>query len=258
VIRVARLSIAPVKGLALLHPDEILLERHGVTENRRFHLIEPDGRRFGAKECGRLVRVRADYDAAAERLALRFPDGTAVEDEVRALGEQVETDFYGRLVPGRVVDGPWAAALSAYVGRRVLLVRPDDAGAAVDRGPGPVTLVSEASVGELGRRIGDGAVDGRRFRMLVEVAGCAPHGEDAWVGAFVRVGGATVRVLDTVGRCVVTTRSPETGARDLDTLGAILAYRGRSASTGGVDFGVWGDVAEPGRVRVGDPVQPLT
>jgi uncharacterized protein YcbX len=256
VARVSRLSIAPVKGLALLHPAEILLERHGVTENRRFHLIEPDGRRFASKECGPLVLVRAEYDTAAERLALRFPDGTVVADEVRALGERVETDFYGRPVPGRIVCGPWAAALSEYAGRELLLVRPDAAGAGVDRGPGPVTLVSEASVEELGRQVED-EVDGRRFRMLVEVAGCAPHEEDEWAGALVRVGGATVRVLDTVGRCVVTSRNPETGATDLDTLRAIQSYRGRNRETGGIDFGVWGDVVEPGRVRVGDPVEPL-
>ena len=254
---VSRLSIAPVKGLALLHPDEILLERHGVTENRRFHLIEPDGRRFAAKEHGPLVLVRAGYDAATERLALRFPDGTVVEDVARADGgERVVTDFFGRPVAGRVVAGPWAEALSRFVGRQVLLVRPDEAGAAVDRGPGPVTLVSEASVEELGRQVGDGPVDARRFRMLVEIAGCEPHEEDEWVGALVRVGDATVRVLDTVGRCVVTTRDPDTGVRDLDTLGALLAYRGLSRSTGTVDMGVWGDVLEPGRVRVGDPVVP--
>jgi MOSC domain-containing protein len=256
--QVSRLSIAPVKGLALLHPDEIRLEPHGVTENRRFHLIEPDGRRFGAKECAPLVRVRAEYDATAERLALRFPDGAVVEDTVRVDGrERVVTDFYGRPVPGRVVEGPWSDALTGYVGRRVLLVRPDEAGAGVDRGPGPVTLVSDASVDELARQVGDGPVDARRFRMLVEIAGLGPHEEDEWVGRVVRVGGATVRVLDAVGRCVVTTRNPDTGVRDLDTLGALLAYRGRSHSTGGVDFGVWGDVVEPGRVRVGDDVEPV-
>jgi hypothetical protein len=34
-------------------------------------------------------------------------------------------------------------------------------------------------------------------------------------------------------------------------------YRGLGAETGGFDFGVFGRVVEPGRVRVGDPVEPL-
>jgi uncharacterized protein YcbX len=252
VAAVSRLSIAPVKGLALLHPDEVLLERHGVTENRHFHLIEPDGARIGAKQAPSLVQVRAEYSAADERLTLRFPDGSVAEGEALGGGREVVTDLYGRPVAGSVVEGPWAEALSAFAGRELLLVR-NAPGAGVDRGPGPVTLASDASLAELSRHAGE-PVDGRRFRMLVEVGGCAPHEEDRWVGGLVRVGGATVRVLDTVGRCVVTTRDPDTGERDLDTLRLLHGYRGRNAGTGEVDFGVWGEVVEPGRVRVGDPV----
>jgi MOSC domain-containing protein YiiM len=37
----------------------------------------------------------------------------------------------------------------------------------------------------------------------------------------------------------------------------IDGYRGRSLATGGFDFGVYGAVVDPGRVRVGDPVEPL-
>ena len=34
---VARISIAPVKSLALQHPDRVRLETWGVPENRRFY-----------------------------------------------------------------------------------------------------------------------------------------------------------------------------------------------------------------------------
>jgi uncharacterized protein YcbX len=252
---VRRLSIAPVKGLGLLHPHEILLDRHGVSENRRFHLVEPDGRRYASKEFGPLVRVVAEYDVGAERLSLRFPDGAVADDEVR-LGRRLETDFYGRPVPGRVVEGPWAAALSDYVGRPLELVRCDRPGAGVDRGPGPVSLVSDASIAEFARhaRI-DSAEDGRRFRMLVVAGGCEPHEEDGWLGAELRIGEAIVHILGTVARCVVTTRSPDTGERDVDTLRVLKSYRGQSETTGGFDFGVFGEVVEPGRVRVGDPIE---
>lgn len=176
------------------------------------------------------------------------------------LGAALEADFWGRPVSGRVVEGPWADALSAFVGRPVRLVRADEPGAGVDRGTarGPVTLVSEASLAELGRQSGAGRpVDGRRFRMLVGVDGCGPHEEDSWLGLPVRLGEATVRVTGTVGRCVVTTKNPDSGKRDFDTLAAIKAYRGQNPLTGELDLGVYGIVVEPGRVRVGDPVEPL-
>lgn len=253
---VSWLSIAPVKGLALQHPEEVVLREHGVTENRRFYLVDEDGRRFGLIRHGPLVQVAAEYDAGAERLELRFPDGSAAGGRV-ALGEALTTDFYGRSVTGRVVEGPWNEALSQHLGQRLRLVQSDRPGDAVDRGGGGVSLVSDASLDELGRQAGtEGPVDGRRFRMLLGVAGCRPHEEDGWLGGKVRIGEARVRLTGTVGRCAITTQDPETGQRDLDTLRVLKAYRGVSEQ-GELDFGVYGHVVEPGRVRVGDPVEPL-
>ena len=57
-----------------------------------------------------------------------------------------------------------------------------------------------------------------------------------------------------VGRCATTTRDPDTGLRDLDTLGTIAEYRADVATREPLPFGVWGEVVEPGRVALGDPV----
>jgi uncharacterized protein YcbX len=254
VAAVSWLSIAPVKGLALVRPDEVLLERHGVAENRRFFLVDEDGRQFGLLRYGPLVRVRPQYDEAAGRLALVFPDGSRVEDEVR-LAEPVATTISRRRVDGRVVDGPWAAPLSDHARRPLRLVQTLRPGDAVDRGRGQVSIVSDASVEELARQSGREEVDARRFRMLVGVGGTGPHEEDTWVGARVRIGEALVLVRGHVGRCAITTQDPETGVPDFDTLRAIKAYRG--LRDGELDMGVYGEVLEPGRVRVGDPVAPL-
>ena len=124
----------------------------------------------------------------------------------------------------------------------------------MDRARGPVSLVSEASLAALGREAGlNTPVDGRRFRMLIGVHECDAHEEDTWCGRHVGVGDAVVRLLEPVARCAITTRNPDTGERDLDTLRAIAAYRGLRDGTA-IDFGVYGDVVESGRVRVGDPV----
>ena len=56
-------------------------------------------------------------------------------------------------------------------------------------------------------------------------------------------------------RCALTTRNPESGERDADTLRWIDETRGRV--DGEVCFGVYADVVEPGDVRVGDTVEPL-
>lgn len=249
---VTRLSITPVKSLALHHPKEVQLEACGVATNRRFYLVREDGRLLAGLHHGPLVRVRADWDEEADRLALTFPDGARLEETLR-LAEPILTDFWGHRVSGRVVEGPWSEALSAFAGKQVRLVKADEPGGGVDAET--VTISSEASVEELARQAGRDGVDGRRFRMLVEVAGCAPHQEDTWVGSNLRIGEALVEILGPVPRCATTTRDPSTGIRDFDALRAIAAYRGRRDGKK-IDFGVYARVLEPGRVRVGDEVEP--
>ena len=255
--RIAWISIAPVKGLALAHRDEVVLDPFGVRENRRFHLIGEDGRLLNGKQLGQLVQIAADWDEAAGTLALRFPGGTVTAGEVD-LGERVATSFYARReVEGRVVIGPWADALSSFLGLELRLVQPDRPGAAVDRGPGAVSLLSTASLDALGTAAGaSGPVDARRFRMLFGVEGVAAHEEDTWLGRRVRIGEAGVLLHGNVGRCIVTSRDPDTGARTLATLDVLAEYRDGVETTEPLPFGVWGSVAEPGRVRLGDAVVP--
>jgi len=255
---VSWLTVAPVKGLALVEVPELELRREGVAENRRFYLVDEHGERFGLLRHGRLALVRADYAPEAERLAFTFPDGTLVDGTVEVDGA-VTTDFYGRPVEGHVVRGPWAEALSRYAGRPLRLVKADRAGAGVDRGGGGgVTMLSDASLRELRRRAGRGEpVDARRFRMLIGIGGVEPHEEDGWLGRRVRVGETLVELRGNVGRCAITTQNPETGVRDFDTLREIRGYRGQNAETREINFGVFGEVVEPGRVRVGDPIEPV-
>jgi uncharacterized protein YcbX len=254
---VTRISIAPVKGLALVHPEEVMLEHTGVRENRRFHIVDAEGRRYNQLRNGTLVQIEQAYDDAIQYLTLRFPDGVSAEGEV-ARGAEITTDFYGRPVTGHLVAGPWSEALSRWAGRPLRLVEATP-GAAVDRRLGHVSLVSKASLEELGRQgRHDGAVDGRRFRMLFEVDGVGPHGEDAWIKRHLRIGAALVRLRGDVGRCAITTQNPETGEPDFDTLKTLAAYRPVTANEAGkkhLALGVYGEVVEPGSVAVGDRVE---
>ena len=246
---VARLSIAPVKSLGLHHPDHVELTPTGVPGDRRYYLVDEAGRLVGGVRHGTLVRIRPE--AAADALALRFPDGRTVEETVE-LGDVVTTDFYGRPVAGRLVRGPWADALSDYAKSHLQLVRAEH-GDAWD--VQPATLVSLGSCARLGEEL-DAEIDPRRFRMLLTLDGCAAHEEDSWTGRRVRVGEAILRVGGPVPRCAVTTQDPTTGIRSLDTLGAIKGYRGLRDGKR-IDFVMYAEVEQPGVIGVGDAVEPL-
>jgi uncharacterized protein YcbX len=250
---VARISVTPVKGFALLHPDEVELTADGVVGDRRFLLVNADGKRLRSSLTAWPIVVYGEYDAAAERLRLRFPDGAVVEDTALGAGAVREWDLHGGDVArGHVVEGEWNERLSALAGHDVRLVRPETTQGLRDA---PVTLVSRASLERLERQAG-GPVDARRFRMLFDLEGCAEHEEDTWDGRRVRLGDAVLRVGGPVPRCASTTRDPDSGKRDLDTLRLIKGYRGvRNGEA--IDFGVYASVEQPGRVRVGDAVEPL-
>ena len=241
--------------MRLVTVDAIDLETTGVRGDRRFYLVDDEGQLVNAKRVPALLTVRAAVDDG--RLVLGFADGTTVDGDVGQLGGRVETNFYGRPVSGRLVEGPWTEALSELAGKPVRVAQTEREGDGVDRGRrAGASLLSIGSLEALRAAAGvTGPVDGRRFRMTIGVDATEPHVEDSWIGATVRLGGAAVVVREKVGRCAVTTLDPDRGIRDLDTLGTIAAYRGDVPTGEPLPFGVWCEVLEPGRVAVGDAVE---
>jgi len=252
---VARFNVTPLKGTRLEHPESVDLTPLGIPGNRRFHLVDEAGELFSSPDHGPLVRVRATWDAAAEALRVELPDGTVAAAGRHDMGDPHVTDFYGRPVPGRFVNGALADAVAGYVGRRLRLVRTDREGDGSDEHH--LSLIGLASVADLGARHGQPDLDPARFRMDLELEGTKPYEEDTWAGRAVRVGDAVVRVLGPVPRCVATTRDPATGEKDFDTLKHIAAYRPLMTEPRGIPFGVYAEVEVPGRVALGDPVVPL-
>ncbi|MEA2383779.1 MAG: uncharacterized protein QOH72_3750 [Solirubrobacteraceae bacterium] len=244
---VTALALAPVKGLRLVGVDSVDIHPAGPAGDRAFHLREPDGTNALTVRNPSLVQVVPAWDAARGELTLQFPDGTRVAGPVER-GTPVTTAFYdGRSVSGRVVEGPFAAALSDHAGHPIELVVRDDGEIGAD--DHAVTLMSRASLAALGAALGDD-VDGRRFRMTIEIDGIEAWAEHGWSGREVRVGDAVLRVASPTERCAVTTRSPDDGRRDAPVLKALAGLRGKDDVT----FGVWCDVVAPGRVRVGDAI----
>ncbi len=248
---VTALAVTPVKGTRLLAVEEIELEPSGARGDRCFFVIDEHGRMVNGKAFGSLQSVVASFDEDAGELTLSFPDGHAAAGRVAA-GEPVRSLFYSRPREVEVVEGPWSEALSDHLGAPVRLVR---AKTAVDRGrDGAASLISRGSLARLAEEGAVESIDARRFRMLIEIDGVPAHAEDAFVGQVVRVGEAQVRFNGYVGRCMITTRHPETGEVDLPTLHLLQSYRGHLETDEALPFGVYGAVRRAGRIRLGDSV----
>ncbi len=256
-VSVTRLAVTAVKGTRLRAVSEVDLGTHGADNDRRFYVIDDRDRMVNAKVLGQLQTVVAEYCAQDRRLSLTLPDGRVVDDRVVA-GPVIQTGFFSRPRAASLVQGPWGAALTEVCGRALRLVEADGDGGAVDRGRvGGATMISEASLARLATAVNVERLDPRRFRMLIEVDGVDAHAEDAWVGRRARVGEATIEWRGHVGRCLITSRDPDSGQIDVQTLEALRDYRGDLGTTEPLPFGIYGTVLAPGTVRIGDPVSLL-
>lgn len=251
--RVAWISYCPVKGLALQPLDRCELTEAGVAGDRRFFLVDEDDRLVNSKGLGALQQIVPRYESETDSLALAFPDGATVAQQIGSNGS-LTARFWSTTIDVSVLDGPWSEAISEFAGRNLRLVRAP--GPATDRRrSGAATLLGTGSLDAIARVLGVDAVDERRFRMNFGVEGLREHEEDEWLGRRVRLGDAVVVPQGHVGRCAVTTQHPDTGAPDLDTLKALAAYRPGDDATEPLPFGVYAAVAQPGEVSVGDPVE---
>ncbi len=90
-----------------------------------------------------------------------------------------------------------------------------------------------------------------RWRGNLWIAGLAPWEEKGWVGGEIRVGEATLRVQCEITRCKATMANPDTGRRDVDTLGALQAL-------GHQEFGVFAEVVHGGEISTGAMFEVVT
>ncbi len=250
--RVSVLSVTPVKGLALHHPDRIAVTSGGVVGDRSFFLIDASGALISCTDIGELMQLRAAFDPQTRALDVSLGSQLLRSAAVER-GEPVVVDFYGlRPVHGHVAVG-WSEVFSDVAGQPLRLVE----GASGGYDVAGLTLFGESSVRELAARNSSEAVDARRFRINVEVSGTEAHEEDTWDGRLLNLGQAQVRVGGPVKRCAATTRNPDSGLIDLQTLRMIGTARGRqeTAEFGkGFYFGVYAEVTVPGAIQVGDVV----
>jgi uncharacterized protein YcbX len=238
-------------GLQLHHPVSIQLTRHGATNDRLFYLVDHHGTIQSCTRNPELLGLVAVHDPESRRLEVRRGSELLCGGSVEP-GHAVDTDMWGlRTITSDLVEEPgWSSFFSHIVGKPVRLLRARESAFDVQ----PVSLLGTSSLAALSCHAGLSGIDPRRFRMLIEFSGGEPYEEDSWSGELLRVGTALLRVGGPIKRCAATTRNPDTGTVDLQTLRLITAHRGRRDSVLGVGatFGVYCEVLEPGTLSVGD------
>jgi len=152
---------------------------------------------------------------------------------------------------------------STYLGGSYRLVRmPDDVVRPVDQQYAtrpedqvnladgyPILLISEESLADLNRRLGE-PLPMNRFRPNIVINGAEiPYAEDEW--SEVHIGEVTFHVVKSCARCVTTTTNQSTAERGAEPLRTLASYR---QVPRGVLFGQNLIHASPGCIKNGDSV----
>jgi uncharacterized protein YcbX len=262
----ASVHIYPLKGCRAVDLDQSDVEPWGLAGDRRWLLVDADGRFVSQREHPALARLVVRYGPGMDITA-----SSAGYPSMRVAVPGASPEFLKVTVWGSTVlaaaAGPDADAwFTDYLQEKVRLVYLDDpTRRAVDPDYGadgdvvsfadgyPLLLTNTGSLDQLGQwltAVGDQPVPMNRFRPNVVVNGYEPWAEDRW--RRVRIGSVSFRVVKPCGRCVVTTTDQTTGVRGGQPL-KMLAARRRFGKN--LLFGQNIIPDSPGLIRVGDPVE---
>ncbi|WP_412541114.1 MOSC domain-containing protein [Longispora sp. K20-0274] len=261
-MRVLELNIHPVKSGRPFPVDTARVERWGLAGDRRWMLVDGDGRSVTAREEHRLLTVVAtpvpDGVLIDGGPLLREPAGESVavrhsRHELRGVPAGPEADAWFRRLLGRAdVRLVWCAE-PAQRALNPAYSEPDDRTGFVDGYP--VVLSTTGSLDRLNAWIvadGGEPLPMVRFRPNVVVDSAEPFAEDDW--KRIRIGAVEFRVAKLVDRCVMTTVDPETLAGGKEPIRTLARHRRWDGTTW---FGIQLIPDAVGTVHVGDQVEIL-
>lgn len=260
-MHLASLHLYPIKAAAGLAPAEWDVHALGLRYDRRWMVVDPNGRMITQRTHPRLALVRptmADGTLRVETggmpaLELPLSPGSAVSMQVSIWDDECLAGWTGERAArwfSDVLETDCGLVHVAEPDARP--VDPDYAapGHRVGFADGfPFLLVSEESLAELNRRL-EVPLPMNRFRPNLVIAGGEAFIEDR-LPPFA-VGGVRFTVVKPCDRCVVTTTDQETAERGLEPLRTLATFRRRD---GKVLFGQNVVHEGAGRLRVGDPLQ---
>jgi uncharacterized protein len=200
----ARITIYPVKSLDGVDVSEARILPGGALENdRRFAIVDGDGRYVNGKRTGKVHLIRSSYDPTHRILTLglrRSPN----DIEIR-LDDPAERALLHELLSGHF-------SLPVTLEEAPETGFPDDSDS-----PGP-TVIASATLDEVSSWFGlrDAEEIRERFRANLEIGGSEAFWDDRLYsipGQAVRfrIGGIVLEGVNPCRRCVVPSRSPVSG-----------------------------------------------
>ncbi len=222
-MKVTGLNIHPLKSGRAIAQTSVSVKRDGLTGDRRFMIVDPDGQFITQRELQLLAQVEATHVAGGIHLKMGSRDVTASFDpELR-----MDVRVWSSDVNAAVAADHANATLSGWFGLPVKLVHIDATASrfANSEWAGPaspmsfadgyqVLITTTASLADLNVSLiakGQEPVGMDRFRTNVLIDNDEPWEEDLWES--VEIGGIVFDLVKPCARCIMTTQDQVTGER---------------------------------------------
>lgn len=261
-LHLSEIWIYPIKSAGGIRVPAADLSPTGLRHDRRWMLVDPDGRFVSQRECATMARLRMRLDAEGlhcawdgqltDSLSLPLPPYELPSRSVTVWRSQVSAQCFPEPV------GRW---FSQHLERPLQLVYLPDSSfreTNPDYAPGrqvsfadgyPYLLTNQASLDDLNGRLAQ-PVPMTRFRPNLVISGAQAYAEDQW--QRLQIGEAVFEIVKPCERCVMITQDQQTGVGGPEPLRTLAGYR---RLNGKVIFGQ-NAVARSlsGRVQTGDIV----
>lgn len=263
-MKLSDLYLYPVKSCAPLALDEARVEARGLAGDRRWMIVDGDGRFITGRQFPELTLIRAQPVAGG--LTLDAPGMPSLHVAIPSSMEHATVEIWKKPVDAVHASTEAAQWLGRYLGIVARLVYMDESvrrqvdpafareGDIVGFADSfPVMLLGRGSLALLNSKL-ETPVSMLRFRPNLVVDVDAPHAEDAWTR--IAIGEVEFDVAKPCTRCNFVNVDPLTGRKSDEgqPLKTLTGYRRFDV---GVTFGRHLIPRSPGVVRRGDAVRVL-
>lgn len=265
-MHVSELYLYPIKSARGIPLERAELDERGFRHDRRWMLVDADGRFISQREAHRLALVDVALDGDA--VLVGAPGMPALRVPCTAQGEPERCTIWRDVVTAHPVSGAADEWFSRFLSLSCRLVyMPDATRRIVDRAyvkqervvgfadAFPLLLIGQGSLDLLNRKLvakGERAVPMRRFRPNIVIAESRAHEEDEW--RQIRIGEIGVDVVKPCARCVITTVDIESAEAGREPLRTLAGYRKQGSK---VMFGQNAVHRQLGSIATGDAITVL-
>lgn len=269
-LRVSELCVYPIKSLGGISLSTMELEEMGPRFDRRWMVVDDDGRFITQREVPRMALISTRIDG--DDVAVSAPGRECMRvDAVGLDAERVSVQVWGDVVDalrvGEEADRWFSEMLETscrlvYFARDVVRLAerafyPNEQPLGFADGY-PLLVIGAESLRELNQRIvsrGRSALLMNRFRPNVVIDGADAWNEDLWKRIAIGEDDVQLAIVKPCARCSITTVDQATAERGKEPLATLATYR--RSSDGSVMMGQNALHDREGTLRVGDAVRVL-